>query len=196
MGTWLATIRLPGAVRYADYSTVVEAVCTPLYPSMEFAYDRNRACGERLPDFPERPLAPIDELILVTIEREPYGEPWHALYCPNRQRIVGPLSDHYRYRLQEEYDLINGHLCRYAGPATVCGRVTDGEPLGLLFPTWPGGPDTSDAPPAPDLFARWNDPDLCRRCFLTWSTQPEENPEGAADVPGPVQRRRWWRFGH
>ncbi|WP_092551331.1 hypothetical protein [Actinoplanes derwentensis] len=180
MGTWLATIRLPGAVRYADYSTVVDAVCRPLYPSRHESYGRNRASGEPLPEFPDRPLAPVGDLILVTVEREPDGDSWHALYCPDRAQLIGPVTDHYGYRLQDDYELVQGHLRRWADPHAECGVPLDARP--------------GEAPP-PDLFAQWTDPDLCRRCLLTWLTRPEENRRRDADVPESVPRHRWWRFG-
>jgi hypothetical protein len=216
MGTWLATVRFPdGDVRYADYSTVVEAVYEGLYAGVcrvgdtaESGYVCHRAetAGDRLPSFPERPLAPIEDLVLVTIEREPDDTTWHALYCPNRARLVGPHSPHYRYHLQEEFDLVPDqdgvrHLCRGGGSAAECGAHATGEPLGLYYPSWGMGEppaDYPDAPEAPDLFAEWDAPDLCRPCFLAWLTKPEPVAEAPAepvpDVPEPVRWRRWWPF--
>lgn len=200
MGTWLATVRFPGIVRYAEYSTVVGRVCGPLRPSVRESYGRDQPDGDPLPEFPDRPLAPIDDLVLVTVEHEPDDQRWHALYCPNRAMLLGPFDDVYRHRLQDEFDLIRDHagvrhLCRGAGPRGECGRDVDGEPLGLWFPSWPGMPESPDPPPAPDLFAQWADPDLCRRCLLTWLTRPGDNRRWWADVPESAPRRRWWHFG-
>lgn len=191
MGTWPATVRFPETVRYTEYSTVVEALDGRLRPE---------PAADPLPAYPDRPLAPIDDLVLVVAEREPDHDRWHALYCPNRAQVIGPLSDHYRYRLRDEYDLVRDddgvrHLCRYAGPRSECGRDLDGEPLGLCLPSWPGMAEPPDPPPAPDLFAEWNHPDLCRRCLLTWVARPGENADGGADVPESPRRRRWWRLG-
>ncbi|MEV6306017.1 hypothetical protein AB0M02_41855 [Actinoplanes sp. NPDC051861] len=203
MGTWLATIRFPdGAVRFASYSTVVESVGTTLHPGVRDDAGRAQPAGEPFPRFPDAPQAPIGDLILVTVEREPDDDSWHALYCPNRADLVGPLSPHYRYRLQEEYDLVRDedgtrHLCEWAGEKAECGRVVTGEPLGLQYPAWGMGIEPSpayrgDPPPAPDLFEEWDAPDICRPCLLAWLKTPE--------VPAPAvferrQPRPWWRFG-
>ncbi|HWS35195.1 MAG TPA: hypothetical protein VN408_20940 [Actinoplanes sp.] len=202
MGTWLATIRFPDStVLYTTYSTVTGSVSAGLHPSMYESYGRNLPYGGSLPRFPDRPLSPAGELILVVVEHEPDRDSWHALYCPNRAQLVGPDSDFSRYEFQERYDLIRDddglrHLCRYAGPRSECGRDLDGEPLGLYHPTWPGKEaEGEETPPAPDLFALWDAPDLCRRCLLTWLTRPGDNPEGGADVREPSPRRAWWRFG-
>jgi hypothetical protein len=141
MGTWLATVRFPdGAVRYTRYSTVVESVDESLHPAVcrvgetlpsGAVCDRAEAVGESLPSARTAPLSPVGELVLVTIEWEPDADVWHAVYCPNRGQVVGPHSSHYRYRLQEEFDLIRDeagvrHLCRWAGEDTECGRRVTG----------------------------------------------------------------------
>ncbi|MDI6103086.1 hypothetical protein QLQ12_31175 [Actinoplanes sp. NEAU-A12] len=212
MGTWLATVRFPdGAERYAGYSTVVEAFCGPLrprvcrvgdvLPSGDTCY-RDEAVGEPLPFDRRAPIAPLSELVLVTVERQPDGSSWHALYCPSRGGLVGPLSDHYQPVLQEEYDLVRDdegvrHLCRYGSPPAVCGAEPAGEPLGLHHPSagmgYPGSELLPDPPPAPDLFAEWNEPDLCRPCFFGWLTDPGTDRPFAEPEPGPpAPVPGWW----
>lgn len=203
VGTWLATIRFPdGTVRYSAYSTVSGSVGGALHASMYESYGRNLPYGESLPRFPDRPAAPLEDLVLVVVDREPDRDPWRALYCPQRAELIGPNSEFSRHEFQERYDLIRDddgvrHLCLYAGPRSECGRDLDGEPLGGYHPTWPGKEEDEgvEVPPAPDLFAHWDDPDFCRRCLLTWLTRSGDNPEGGTDVREPAPRRVWWRFG-
>ncbi|MEU4155912.1 hypothetical protein [Actinoplanes sp. NPDC026670] len=200
MGTWLATIRFPdGTERYADYSTVVESTYNPLYPEVR-REGRDKAVGEPLPYDRDAPLSSPGEMVLVTVTQQPDDDVWRALYCPSRAMLVGPLSDFYRYALQEDYDLIRDdggvrHLCRWADPPAICGAAPTGERLGLHFPS-PGmhwneetdGPYPT-SPPAPDLFAEWNAPDICRPCLLAWLLTPE--PITSPD-PLPEPPSTWW----
>jgi hypothetical protein len=195
VGTWLATIRFPdGTERYADYSTVVESTYNPLYPEVcrigetlpsgDQCY-RDKAVGEPLPYDRDAPLSPAGEMVLVSVTQQPDEDVWHALYCPASAMLVGPLSDFYRYSLQEDYDLIRDgdgvrHLCRWADPPAVCGAEPDGER--------PHGGDEADAP-APDMFAEWNAPDMCRTCLLTWLLEPEPT---VTPEPRPEPPSTWW----
>lgn len=210
MGTWLATIRFPdGTERYARYSTVVECIVSSLYaevcrdgetlPGGDLCY-RDEVAGEPLPASPEAPPAPMDELLLVSVEEQANNSEWHALYCPSRSILLGPAGGFHRYELQENFDLIRDddgvrHLCEGAGPDTECGRRLAGEPLGLYFPSLgPGASgDEPDPPPAPDLFAEWDAPDFCRLCLFTWLTKPAPvyAPVRTSD-PEPEPAPGWW----
>ncbi|MEU8656087.1 hypothetical protein [Actinoplanes philippinensis] len=218
MGTWLATIRFPdGTERYAEYSTVVGSTYNPLYPEVCRVGEtlpsgnecyRDEAVGEPLPYDRAAPLAPIGELVLVTVTLQPDDDVWHALYCPRSGALVGPLSGFYRYALQEEYDLVRDgdgirHLCHWARPPAVCGAQPDGERSGLYFPSlgmyWSGDTDGAylDSPPAPDLFAEWNAPDICHPCLLAWLRKPEPAPAAASEPAAPstwwTRRKRFWQ---
>jgi hypothetical protein len=213
VGTWLATVRFPdGTERYANYSTVVESTYNPLYPRVCRIGEtlpgggrcyRDEAVGEPLPYDRDAPLSLIDEMVLVTIVAQPDGDEWHALYCPSRAMLVGPLSDFYRYTLQEDYDLIRDgegvrHLCRRARSPAVCGAEPAGERSGLYFPS-PGmhwneetdGPYPT-SPQAPDLFAEWGAPDVCRACFLAWLIEPEPAAVSPEPEPVPAPPSTWW----
>ncbi|BEL10856.1 hypothetical protein Q0Z83_090470 [Actinoplanes sichuanensis] len=210
MGTWLATVRFPdGLERYAEYSTVVESTYNPLYPEVcrvggtlpsGDECHRDKAVGEPLPYDRNVPLSSAEAMVLVTVTRQPDDDRWHALYCPSRAVLVGPLSDFYRHALQEDYDLIRDddgvrHLCGRAVPPAICGAEPTGERLGLYFPS-PGmhwseevdGP-YPESPPAPDLFAEWDAPDICRPCLLAWLLMPE--PITTPDPP-PAPPSTWW----
>ncbi|WP_433792597.1 hypothetical protein [Actinoplanes sp. CA-252034] len=210
MGTWLATIRFPdGTERYADYSTVVESMCHPLYPEVCRTGEilpsgdechRDEAVGEPLPYDRGAPISPVDELVLVTVAQQPDDDVWHALYCPSSAMVVGPLSDFYRYALQEDYDLIRDgdgvrHLCRWARSPAVCGAEPAGDRSGLYFPSpgmhWSEETDGPypESPHAPDLFAEWNAPDVCRPCLLAWLREPEPT---AAEEPLREPPSTWW----
>jgi hypothetical protein len=205
LGTWLTTITFPdGTVRYCDYSTVVEAMVGPLYTEVCRAGEAlpdgercHRDCriGEPLPASPRAPIAEIGELVLVEVEEQANHGTWHALYCPNRAEVIGPSGSHHRHVLQEEFDLIRDddgvrHLCDAGRSPSVCGREVTGEPLGLYFPA-PGMGGWPDPPPAPDLFAEWNAPDLCRACFFMWLTKPPPVlPPDEPPVPAP--KSSWW----
>jgi hypothetical protein len=210
VGTWLATVRFPdGTELYVDYSTVVESVCPPLHPSVcreggtlpggDHCY-RDEAVGEPLPSWPDRPLSAFGDLLVVTVERQPYDEPWHALYCPSRGRLLGPLSGHYQIQLQQDYDLARDddgvrHLCAAGGPRTACGVMVSGASFGLFRPAFPGSEEhyPQDPGPFPDVFADWNAPDMCRLCLWSWLTTPPPAPPEPG--PEPSTPRRWWRFG-
>ncbi|GIE82824.1 hypothetical protein Aph02nite_87740 [Actinoplanes philippinensis] len=212
VGRWLATIRFPdGTERYAEYSTVVESTYHPLYPEVCRVGEtlpsgnecyRDTAVGEPLPYDRDAPLSPVGELVLVTVTRQPDDDVWHALYSPSGAVLVGPLSGFYRYALQEDYDLIRDgagvrHLCRWARPPAVCGARPDGERSGLRFPPpgmhWSEETDGPypESPPAPDLFAEWNAPDICRPCLLAWLRDPEPEPAPAA-ASEPAAPSTWW----
>ena len=209
MGTWMATVRFPdGAVRYAGYTTVAGALYNPLHremcplggtlPDGSRCY-RATVVGDPDPSFPDRPLSPIDDLVLVTVDRDPDHDLWHALYCPNRAELIGPFSSHYRFSLPESFDLVRDadglrHLCRHAGPHSECGREIDGEPLGFYEDRGnPWAPPVDDSPPrAHDFFAEWHAPDLCRPCLLHWLTTPEDAPP-AEPAAGTSRETRWQR---
>ena len=218
MGTWLATIRFPdGAVRHAEYSTVTGSVGSWLHtevcrvgdiaPSGDRC-DRDRAVGEWLPSFPDRPLSALDDLVLVTVESQPDDDRWHALYCPRRAQLIGPLSDHYRYWFRDYGDLIRDgdgdgdgdgvqHICPAGGLRSRCDRELARQPAGPSALSGSGSERT--APPVPDLFADWNEPGTCRRCLFAWLSDPARDGTFIANLavppvprPVPVPRRRWW----
>ncbi|BCJ43425.1 hypothetical protein GCM10010168_42650 [Actinoplanes ianthinogenes] len=176
MGTWLATVRFPdGVARYAVYSTVVEAMYADLYPTFHVEHYRERVSGDPLPSFPDRDLAPLDELIPVVITRAPDDREWHAVYCPRRSMVVGPHSPHHQWHVQESHDLVFGahdnvrHLSQVNTRGRCGAPVTDAplryhrEAPGIGNPEW----REEDQPPAVDIFAEWTRPDMCRACLIT-----------------------------
>jgi hypothetical protein len=103
VGQWLARVHYPdGQVRYAKYSTVVEALVSYLYDDFHspvetddfgfVSWDRGEVKGDPSPIDLSKSLSEPDELILVRIEVEPDRMTWPALYCPRRNQIVGPFS--------------------------------------------------------------------------------------------------------
>ncbi|MFF5207840.1 hypothetical protein [Streptosporangium sp. NPDC000396] len=193
MGTWLATVRFPdGTRKYARYSTVVECMYDRLYstachygdmlPDGQQCY-RSAVTGEPDPQWPEAKRAPIDQLVPVEIGEEANNCTWHALYCPQRAMVLGPMSCDHMDELQYRYELVRGddgvrHLCDFVisdaredrRPNAACGRRVPGqllpfhriEPyLGMELDTLP-----EDLPPM-DLYAEWDRDDLCRECLAS-----------------------------
>jgi hypothetical protein len=193
MGRWLATVRFgDGTVRYADYSTNTESLLSGLYEAVcrvgEVHPDNGLLCyraapaGEPLPADPHAAPAPPDELVPVTVEVEPDGYSWHALYCPRRGLVLGPMSYGHARQLQEEYELApDGAGLRHlrpadpgdradAPPTAVCGLPASGPALPFHCQPWCFElPDVDDAPEPPriDLFASWTDGTVCRACLVS-----------------------------
>jgi hypothetical protein len=77
------------------------------------------------------------------ISVEPDGDTWHALFCPRRKMVLGPLSSGHARRLQERFQLVPDeggvrHLRRPGAgrspgqpPTAACGRPVPGEPAPL-----------------------------------------------------------------
>ena len=217
MGTWMATVTFPdGTRKYTDYSTVVMATSPRLYaqscpdggilPDGERCY-RATVIGEPDPIFPLAPAPPLDRLVLVEVDVEPYHESWHALYCPVRGLLLGPHSSFDHRRVQEEFELIRAadgvrHLCRQvlgpssgpAAPNSVCGLAVPGEPLEFRQALdWPGrtGPEPVAVPPV-DLFAGWGRPDVCRPCLFGQLDDVVAGYARMATYASPTGRRRWY----
>jgi hypothetical protein len=117
VGQWLARVYYPyGQVRYANYSTVVEALVSGLYDDFlppgetdDFGFvswDRGKVKGDPSPVDLSKSLSEPDEIILVRIEVEPDRITWPALYCPRRNQIVGPLSKYNADAVQHAFKLI------------------------------------------------------------------------------------------
>lgn len=217
MGQWLATVHFPdGTVRYGTYSTVIGAVGSTLYSSvcrpgemLSSGGECHRAQpdGDPLPSFRDRPLAAIDDLVLVVIETDLDDERWYAVHCPNRGLLLGPLSELYGDFLEFDYAQVRDeaglrHLCGWEASSAVCGRDLTGRPRAARYAASRStGKVLPDPPPVPGPFPRWEELGLCRHCFVTWlSTSPELAEVFVADPPRarppstPVPRRPWWRL--
>jgi hypothetical protein len=155
MGEWMATVRFPdGTRKYARYSTNVESMVGPLYsaacrngdtlPDGERCY-RATVVGEPDPQWLSARPAPLDQLVLVEVEQDHYT--WHALFCPRRAIVIGPLSSYHMGELQRRYELVRDdggvrHLREpfvFDGgceglPNTACGRCAHGQPLPFYCP--------------------------------------------------------------
>src|SRR5262245_64428743 len=116
MGTWLARVHFPnGRVRYARYSTVVEALVSELYDDFcdkgetdelgNVCY-RAEVRGEPSPVDCSKPLSGPIDIIPVRIEVEPDRMTWPALFCPRRNQIVGPHSEFDARHLQQTFKLL------------------------------------------------------------------------------------------
>jgi hypothetical protein len=192
MGVWLARIYFPdGMVRYATYSTVVGRILAELYEQScdigemnEAGYVCHRAevKGDPVVARPEQPLSEPEAIIPVRIEVEPDRDPWIALYCPSRNQIIGPHSQFFADRVQENFELVrqNGLLHLVPGrlfakilggdsdvtARTLCGDAVLGEMLPFRRDEYR---DESAHPfePAPrDLVAEWHGRLVCRQCLL------------------------------
>lgn len=116
MAEWLARVHFPdGTVRYARYSTVVEAVLSDLYDDFhdkgetdDFGNVRSRGAvkGEPSPADPGAPLSEPQEIIPVRIEVEPNNRTWPALYCARRKQVIGPMSGYAADRVQRKFNLV------------------------------------------------------------------------------------------
>ncbi|WP_436525477.1 hypothetical protein [Actinoplanes sp. HUAS TT8] len=178
MGTWMATIRFPdGVERYARYSTVVEALVSDLYPASHVHNYREEPAGEPLPTFRDRPRAPVDQLIPVVISHAPDDDRWHAVYCPQRCMIVGPVSPYRSWRIQEANDLVPGdgdglrHLSQLRERGLCGAPVVDAPLTYRRYLSW--GEDGDDQPPFTDIYADWAGGEMCRDCLLLALDQAE-----------------------
>src|SRR5262245_18678296 len=119
MAEWLARVHFPdGTVRYARYSTVVEAVFSDLYDDFhdkgemdDFGNVRSRGAvkGAPSPADPGAPLSEPQEIVRVRIEVEPDRRPWPALYCARRNQVIGPFSAFAADRVQRNFNLVRRH---------------------------------------------------------------------------------------
>jgi hypothetical protein len=181
MGTWLARVHFPdGAVRYARYSTVVEALVSDLYDHFHDKGEtdesgnvcgRAQVAGEPSPADPGQSLSAPEQIILVRIEVEPDHMTWHALYCPRRAQIIGPHAKFSADRVQHIFELVRRnnrlHLVRADGAErTLCGEPAAGEITPYLRYDYPGRPDDPGEPAPRDLYAEWRDDVVCRQCLL------------------------------
>jgi hypothetical protein len=208
MGRWLATVRFPdGTRKYGEYSTVVEQLLSRLYAEMcpeggtlpdgSTCY-RAQPVGEPDPGQSGAEPAPPGELVPVVVTTEPDGQTWHALFCPRRAVVLGPLSPHHRRRLQERFELVpDDGAVRHLRPvdvrvwpdgpppvAAACGRPVPGEPLPFNAPWRSDGSIGYEDVPAVDLYADWARGNVCRECLA--SQLPEAGPDPRVRRPGPV----------
>jgi hypothetical protein len=181
MGTWLVRVHFPnGVVRYARYSTVVEALVSDLYEDVRDKGEiddsgnicyRAEVAGEPSPVDPRQPLSEPEEIILVRIEVEPDHMTWPALYCRRRKQIVGPHSKFVAAAVQHRFELIRRddrlHLVSADGATqTLCGEPADGKVMPFLRYDYPGKLEDTSEPAPRDLYAEWSDGHVCRRCLL------------------------------
>jgi hypothetical protein len=181
MGTWLARVHFPnGDVRYARYSTVVEALVSDLYDHFRGQGEtddlgnvcyRAEVAGEPLPVYPSQPLSEPDEIMPVRIEVEPDGMTWPALYCPRRKQIIGPHSKFTADKVQRTFELVRQndrlHLVRAdAIRRTLCGQPASREVIPFLRYDYPGKPEDPSDPAPRDLYAEWSNGIVCPHCLL------------------------------
>ena len=203
VGTWLAVVQFPdGTRRYGSYSTVVESLLSHLYADMvpeggTFADGsvcyRSRVTGEPEREFPDATPADLDELVAVVITTEPDEITWHALYCPRRAVVLGPMSPHHVYALQERFEVVPDgagvrHL-RRACPEeadAVCGRAVSGEPLPFHTPFLSDGRIGYEDVPGTDLYAGWSAGDVCRECLVSQVPEVEDDRVPDDSRPSPL----------
>jgi hypothetical protein len=180
MATWLAEVAFPnGRTLYAAYSTVVESLLDDLYPECYRVGDvlpdgsrcyRAQPAGEPLPAG-SGAASSIDDLTLVAIRCGPDDERWSALYCPNRRRVVGPLSWHHARDLQQSFELALDteevrHLVAPGEVSACCGHRADGPRLPFHIRHWfEMDEDAADEPARVDLYADWEAGTVCRSCL-------------------------------
>ena len=181
MGTWLARVHFPdGHVRYAKYSTVVEALVSSLYDHFrdegetddlgDVCY-RAQVTGEPSPVDPCQSLSEPDAIIPVRIEVEPDRMTWRALYCPRRKQIIGPHSKFAADKVQHSFELVRRkdrlHLVHADGAdRTLCGVPAAGETIAFFNYDYPNKPEDPSEPAPRDLYAEWSDGVVCWHCLL------------------------------
>jgi hypothetical protein len=185
MGEWLARVHFPnGRVRYARYSTVVEALGSDLYDHFRArgGHDdlgnvvyRATVAGEPSPADPGAPLSEPQGIIPVRIEVEPDNMRWPALYCPRRNQIVGPHSQFVAARVQQAFNLVRQDATLHLVPVdgaeqALCGAPAAGEVVpffryaAIVYQTMGTSEESKPAPR--DLYAEWGDGHVCQRCLL------------------------------
>lgn len=198
MGRWLGTIEFPdGTRRYATYSTVVECLLPPLYAEMVpnggtfpdgSACYRAEVIGEPEPAWPDTARAALDELVPIVISTEPDQVTWHALFCPRRAVILGPMSPHHLDTLQQRFELVADDAgVRHLRPAgaevaaaqrsnAVCGQAVPGRPQPFHTPFRSDGVNGYEYVPGTDLYARWPHGDVCRECLVSQLSAVDDVP--------------------
>jgi hypothetical protein len=170
-----------GRVLFALYTTFYEELSPRLYRAFtpETQADRATVAGEAGPLFPDAQVAPVDLLLMVRVHRWDGEDGWSALYCPNRQMVIGPLGTHHVRHLQDKFRMLGGedgmlhlreivHLAyeEVAPEHALCGRPAHGEEAPFHTPYSWYGPEPAPQPiPTPDLYAEWNGKRVCRRCL-------------------------------
>lgn len=211
---WLATVLFPdGTRKYGTYSTVVECLLSHLFAEMVpeggtlpdgSTCHRAQVIGDHEPEWPDAERAPLDKLVPVVISVEPDQDTWHALYCPRRAAVLGPMSSYHVYALQRRFELVpDGDGVRHlrqavidataAGPPdAACGRSVPGEPQPFHTP-WrsDGGIGYVDVPGS-DLYADWTRGDVCRVCLASQLPEVEEDPPPAPPRSPLASRSRSW----
>lgn len=199
MGQWLATVEFPdGTRRYGTYSTVTERLLELLYSRMCPAGGtladgstcvRAQPVGEPDEHWPDAEPAPLADLVPVVISVEPDGHSWHALFCPARAVVLGPVTGQHVEGLQRRFELVADddgvrHLRRaiievpHGGqvPSAACGRVVPAEPQPFYTPWRADGGIGYEDVPGIDLYARWRDGDVCRECLVSQLPDVESDP--------------------
>jgi hypothetical protein len=205
------------------YSTVVECLIPGLYTEMvpkggrfpdgSTCY-RSEVIAEREPQWPDARRAVLDELVPVVILTEPDQATWHALFCPRRAVVLGPMSPHHMSALQRRFELVaDGGGVRHLRPAdaeptgdrrpdAVCGRAVPGDPQPFHTPWRSDGRIGYEDGPDIDLYARWSYRDVCRECLVSRLPAGADGPARGGGPParGITGSPRWsavafWRRG-
>jgi hypothetical protein len=172
----IAQVRFPdGTIRYAQFETYSDTVSDDLYAELEplpadTTIGWGTLKGEALPKHLDLALSAPEDLIVVRIVIELYGYDWPALFCPQRQQLVGPVHTHNARALQEACEMVQqdgiNHLARNAAvdhgsfsrpelsSHTLCGQKVTGETVPFYF-----GDHR-------DLYEEWDNKTLCRACLL------------------------------
>jgi hypothetical protein len=126
--------------------------------------------------------------VSVVITTEPDKRTWHALHCPRRAMVLGPLSTHHLYELQKRFELVrdeNGvrHLRRTTiepssdgPPRAACCRAVPGDSLPFHTAFYSDGRIGYEDVEGTDLYADWERGDVCRECLVSQLPHVEEDP--------------------
>ncbi len=223
-----ATVHFPnGDIRYVRFATYDDSVSDDLYVALREpsgAPDGDVSmcdpAGNPLPKYLDRPLSAPEDLIVVRVKIARYSYDWPALYCPQRQHLLGPYYAHNASYVQEECEMVEQgglhHLVRkisidhgtYSMPglsaATLCGAPVVGEVVPFHVVPFYGSVSEQDYenPPERDLYEAWNNPKLCHACLLTETGMnfpdvrtreyAEWRAKNAASAVTSV-RKGWWQ---
>lgn len=182
MGMWLASVLFPdGRTAYARYYTGICGIGGELYGDYSrrgemmasgFMCEREEVKGEPLPEYRDRPMSALDALVVVRVEEEPDRSGFISLYCPQQERLVGPLDSILDYIMQTEYRLVAQHDLLHlvydhsASDHCLCGQPEVGEEIPYARYEGPGSEQFQpDPPPWRNLYAEWAEGKVCRQCL-------------------------------
>lgn len=153
-----------------------------------FITTRSNFEGEPQPWRKNAPRSSPDELILVKIVEDPPDSTWHALYCPSRLELLGPMSQ--VTSGQNEYALLPDHngLLHLADSNKWYDSFINSTPLpalcgAVMLDTREGLIDYED------LYAEWNKGIICRNCLLHPNMLEMLNPNMLEQEAWAQQRR-------